>query len=124
MGDTVTELSKGSTTGVIVALAVSVPPLYFAVMVAIADALTAEVCTFRLNAFSPLGTTTLAGTGNAALLLVNVTVAPPEGAAALNVTTRLALAPPITLVGETAMPVNVGSTTGAMTTLAVFTAPL
>ena len=66
----------------------------------------------------------LAGTGYAVLLLDNVTVDPPAGAAELRATESTALVPPVTALGITETDVSVGKTTGAMMTVAVFVAPL
>lgn len=121
---TATELSEGSTTGVIVTLAVCVPPLYFAVIVAVVFAVTAVVCTVTLACFWPACTVMVAGTVIAALLLASVTAAPPAGAAALSVTLSCALAPPVRLAGETATELSVGSVTGVSVMLADCDAPL
>lgn len=49
------------------------------------EAFTAVVVAITTNSFSPAGTVTVAGSGNAVLLLlVSVTAAPPCGAAAVN----------------------------------------
>jgi len=96
-----------------------VPPLYFAVTVTLVEAVTAVVRTLTLNDLAPAGTTRVAGTGNAALVLESVTVAPPAGAAALRLTERFTLAPPTTLACETETEVSVGSTTGATVAAAV-----
>ncbi len=66
------------------------------------DALTAMVVTVKLALVVPAGTVTLAGTvATALLLLVSVTTAPPEGAAALKVAVPVAEVGPTTLVGLT-----------------------
>jgi hypothetical protein len=58
------------------------------------------VLTVKLALVWPADTVTLDGTVAAdVLLLVRVTVAPPEGAAALRVTVPVELFPPLTLVG-------------------------
>jgi len=57
---------------------------------------------------APAATVTLAGTCAAAvLLLLNPTVAPPVGAAPLNVTVPVDEVPPVTLVGFTVTDDNV-----------------
>ena len=61
---------------------------------------TAPVVTVNVAVVAPAATITLAGTCAAVeLLLLNVTVAPPVGAAPLKVTVPVADAPPVTLVG-------------------------
>jgi hypothetical protein len=60
------------------------------------EALTALVVNVNVAAVEPEDTTTLAGTvATAVLLLVNVTVEPPEGAALARVIIPVALAPPM-----------------------------
>lgn len=70
-------------------------------MVAVVDALTAEVATANVAVLAPAGTVTLAGTDAAALLLESDTVAPADGAAPDNVTVPWAPEPPVTLAGLT-----------------------
>jgi hypothetical protein len=61
---------------------------------------TALVITENVAVVAPAATVTLAGTCAAVvLLLVNPTVAPPVGAAPLNVTVPVDDVPPVTLVG-------------------------
>ena len=58
------------------------------------------VLTVKVALVWPAATVTLEGTvATDVLLLVRVTVAPPEGAAALRVTVPVELLPPLTLVG-------------------------
>lgn len=74
---------------------------------------TEEVVMVKAAVVDPAGTDTLTGTCAAAvLLLLNVTVAPPVGAAALKVTVPCELLPPTTLVGFS---VNVLKLTGGVT---------
>src|SRR5215831_10459783 len=69
-------------------------------MVRLVAVLTALVVIVNVALVAPAGTTTLAGTcATAVLLLLSVTVAPPVGAAPLNVTVPCELLPPTTLVG-------------------------
>ncbi len=59
-----------------------------------------DVLTVKVALVAPAGTNTLEGTRAAPLLLESATVAPPAGAAPLNVTVPVEVCrPPITLVG-------------------------
>ena len=61
------------------------------------------VVTEKVAVVAPAATVTLAGICAAVvLLLVSVTVAPPAGAAPLNVTVPVEELPPVTVVGLTA----------------------
>lgn len=60
---------------------------------------TLVVVTVNVAVVAFAATVTLAGTCAAALLLDNVTTAPPAGAAELNVTVPVDGLPPVTLVG-------------------------
>lgn len=64
-----------------------------------AVAVTEEVATVKFAVVAPAPTVTLAGTDAAAWLLDSVTVAPPAGAAPLNVTVPVEELLPTTLVG-------------------------
>lgn len=69
-------------------------------MVTVVDAATALVLTVNVALVAPAATVTLDGTVAAeVLLLESVTVAPPAGAAPLNVTVPVEEFPPVTLVG-------------------------
>ena len=69
-------------------------------MVTVVDAATALVLTVNVALVAPAATVTLDGTVAAAVLLLeSVTVAPPAGAAPLNVTVPVEEFPPVTLVG-------------------------
>jgi hypothetical protein len=57
------------------------------------------VATVKLALVCPAPTVTFAGTVAAALLLDNVTIVPPLGAAAVRVTVPVELAPPLTVLG-------------------------
>jgi hypothetical protein len=64
---------------------------------------TALVVTEKVAVVAPAATVTLAGTWAAAVLLLDsVTVAPPVGAAPLNITVPVEELPPVTLAGLTA----------------------
>jgi len=61
---------------------------------------TALVATVKVALVAPAATVTLAGVlATAVLLLESVTVAPPDGAAALKVTVPVDEFPPVTLAG-------------------------
>jgi len=69
-------------------------------MVTAVDAVTALVATVNVALVAPAATVTLDGVlATVVLLLESVTVAPPEGAAAVNVTVPVDEFPPVTLVG-------------------------
>jgi len=69
-------------------------------MVTVVDAATALVLTVNVAAVAPAATVTLEGTVAAVVLLLeSATVAPPAGAAPLNVTVPVEEFPPVTLVG-------------------------
>src|SRR2546426_7139343 len=70
-------------------------------MLTVVDAATALVLTANVALVAPAATVTLEGTVAAAVLLLeSATVAPPAGAAPLNVTVPVEdCVPPITLVG-------------------------
>lgn len=93
-----------SAAGLIVRVAVCVPPVIVAVVI---DA-TAVVFTVKFPAVAPAATVTLAGTVAAPLLLDRDTTMPPEGAGPFNVTVPVELLPPTTLVGFTATEDTVG----------------
>jgi hypothetical protein len=63
-------------------------------------ALTATVVTVNVALVAPAATVTLVGTvATEVLLLLSVTTAPPVGAALLNVTVPVDVAPPVTELG-------------------------
>jgi len=69
-------------------------------MVTVVEEATALVLTVNVALVAPAATVTLDGTVDAAaLLLESATVAPPAGAAPLNVTVPVEEFPPVTLVG-------------------------
>jgi hypothetical protein len=98
-------LRLGAAGVVVPGLTVSVTvldvPPNEAVIVDEVVAVTVLVVTVKLALVAPDGTVTLAGTPVAVELSDNDTVAPPLGAAALNVTVPVEELPPATLVGLT-----------------------
>jgi len=74
--------------------------MYEAEIVAEVEKRTMDVFTVKVALVAPAMTVTLEGTRAAPLLLESATVAPPAGAAPLNVTVPVEVCrPPITLVG-------------------------
>src|SRR5258708_7354596 len=69
-------------------------------MVTAVDAVTALVATVKVALVAPAATVTLdRGLAAVVVLLESVTAAPPDGAAAVNVTVPVDEFPPVTLVG-------------------------
>jgi hypothetical protein len=88
------------TGGATVSTALWLLPEAAAVMVTAVDVATVRVVTVKVVLVLPAGTVTLAGTVAAAVLpLVSVTTVPPVGAAPLNVTVPVEVAPEVTDVG-------------------------
>jgi hypothetical protein len=95
-------------------LAIRVVPLYEAEMVTEVETRTMEVFTVKVALVAPSGTNTLEGTLAAPLLLERITVAPPAGAGALNVTLPVEdCTPPITVLGFSVSEESVGGGGGA-----------
>jgi hypothetical protein len=95
-------------------------------MVTVVDAATALVLTVNVALVAPATTATLEGTRAAPLLLESATVAPPAGAAPLNVTVPVEdCVPPITLVGLSVSDERVagGGAAGVTASEAVLVAP-
>src|SRR5437660_8691876 len=88
-------------------------------MVTAVDAVTTLVLTVKVALAAPAGTVTLEGTVAAAVLLLeSATVAPPAGAAPLNVTVPVEdCVPPITLVGLSVSDESVAGGGGAGATV-------
>ena len=87
-------------------------------MVAAVDAVTTPVLTVKVALVAPAATVTLEGTRAAPLLLESATVAPPAGAAPLNVTVPVEdCVPPITLVGLSVSDESVAGGGGAGATV-------
>ena len=85
-------------------------PLYEAEIVEEVEMRTIDVLIVKDAAVAPAGTVTLVGTLAAALLLESVTVAPPAGAGALNVTVPVEdCRPPTTVDGFRLNDERVGS---------------
>ena len=85
-----------------------------------------DVLTVKVALVAPAGTNTLEGTRAAPLLLESATVAPPAGAAPLNVTVPVEdCVPPITLVGLSVSEESVGAggAAGVTASEAVLVAP-
>src|SRR5207245_2394007 len=96
-------------------------------MVTVVEAATALVLTVNAALVAPAGTVTLEGTlATVVLLLESVIVAPPVGAAPLNVTVPVEEFPPVTLVGfnETEERVAGGGDAGVTVSEADLLAPL
>jgi hypothetical protein len=90
---------------------VRVAPPYTPVIVAEADVVTALVVIENVALVAPAATVTLAGTpASAALLLVSVTTAPPDGAVALRVAVPCDPAPPTTEDGLSVITESAGVT--------------
>ena len=89
----------GGAGGLSVNAAVRVTPPKRAEIVADVDAVTEVVVTVKFALVAPAGTVTLAGAVVALELSESETVAPPLGAAALNVTVPVDALPPTTLLG-------------------------
>jgi len=93
-------------------------------MVTGVDAVTVLVLTVKVALLAPAATVTLAGTVAAAVLsLIRETAAPPVGAGPLNVTVPVDCAPPVTLIGLSAIAESVAEPCGATLSEAVLVAP-
>ena len=115
----------GAGCGVIVRLAVRVTPSVPEIT-AVVFAVTALVLTANVALVAPAATVTLAGTVAAGWLLDRVIVAPPAGAAPLNVTVPVEAFPPTTLVGLSESVESVtgaGAPAGVIVSVAVPTTP-
>src|SRR5690242_16972922 len=88
-----------SAPGIMVSEPLLLEPRYAAVIVTGVSRETAVVVAANVAILLPAGTATEAGTATAELSLTSKTVMPPEGAAALSVTTPVAGAPPETAAG-------------------------
>ena len=124
--DTELRASPPLVLAVTVTIADRLLPLYVAITTAVAVAVIVLDCTEMLVVLWPAGTVTLDGTGSAMLFEERLIVAPPDGACALSVTDRVALAPPATGLGLIEKPVSVGrlGVVGVTVTLAVWVPPL
>src|SRR5262245_12335267 len=96
----VTVTVSAGVAGDTVSVAILVRPPNVAEMVTDVDAVTVLVVTVNVVLLLPAGTVTLGRTVTAVVLLLSSeTLAPPVGAAALNVTVPCEEVPPVTLVG-------------------------
>ena len=88
-----------ATVDMMLSGAVTLAPLYLAVMVAVVEVVTAVVVTTKVAVEYPAATLTVAGTVAEGLLLLKTTDAPPLGAGLLKITAPVEGLPPGTLVG-------------------------
>ena len=97
--------------GLTVRFAFTDPPLYVAVIVTDAVAVTAWLVAVNVAAVAPAGIVSDAGTFAAlVLLLLRAATMPPAGAAVARVTVPVLVAPPETVAGFIASPVSHGFT--------------
>lgn len=127
VGLRVSEAIVGSNTGLTVSVAVFVVLPKVAEIVTLVDAVTALVVTVNVALVAPAATVTLEGVlATAVLLLARETIAPPAGAAPLNVTVPVEdCIPPVTAVGFSvkAEIVTGGGAAGFTVNDAVFVVP-
>lgn len=117
VGFTETEETAGEMTISVVACV----PLKLAVMLTGVGEATGNVVTWNVAVVAPADTVTLIGTVAAAvLLLVRVTTAPPEGAAAFSAKVPVEDVPPVTVSGLT----ETEETAGGLTVSVVLCMPL
>jgi hypothetical protein len=96
--------------GLTVSTAVLVTSPYTAEMVDVLTAITALLVTANVAVVAPAATVTFAGTmATVVLLLDRVTTAPPTGAAAVNETLAVDVAPPVTVAGFNVNPASTGA---------------
>ena len=88
-------LTNGVTAGFRLIAYVAITPLACAVNVAVCAVVTDDTAAVNPALVAPPGTSTEAGTATAALLLLNATVRPPDGAAAVNETVQTSLPVPL-----------------------------
>jgi hypothetical protein len=105
---TIEDRVGGVPAGVTVSVAVCVDVPKVAVIVAEVVVVTAVVFTANVALVAPAATVTLAGTVAAGMLLERDTVAPPYAPGPLRVTVPVEGDPPVTLLGLSDRPVNVG----------------
>jgi hypothetical protein len=109
---TVADCAAGFTDSVAVLVALPKTPL----IVTAVDAVTPVVPIAKFALSAPAATVTFAGTlATVALLLDSATLAPPMGAAVVNVTVPVAGAPPTTLVGLTVTVDKLGPAAAGLT---------
>ncbi len=111
--------------GFTVSVAVRVTPANTAEMLAEVEVVTEVVVIVKFALVAPADTVTLAGVAAALELSERVTIAPPLGAAALNVTVPVEEFPPVTVVGlsETADSVAPVDALGLSVSVALLVTP-
>jgi hypothetical protein len=115
----------GGAGGFTVSVAVFVVPVDDAEVVTGVEVVTAKVDRLKTPVCEPAATVIVAGTLTAALLLDSETAWPPDGAAAVNVTTPCAPLPPVTADGDSCSDCIVTAPAAVVTVrLAVRVAPL
>src|SRR5436190_97197 len=99
-GLTLTPTNAAGPAGFSVSVTILDAPTHVAVMLACVTAVIAFVLTVNVALVAPAATVTDGSTvATLGLLLVNVTTAPPAGAAALSVTLPVLFAPPVSVAG-------------------------
>ena len=121
----VCEGGGGGADGFTVRVAVFVVPVDVAEMVTGVDTVTGDVEMLKTPVCEPAATVIVAGTVTPVLLLDSETDCPPDGAAAVNVTTPCAPLPPVTVDGDSCSDCIVTAPAAVVTLrIAVRVAPL
>lgn len=105
MGETLTPARSGVR---IVRLAFEVAPFNVPEIVAVTVLVTVVVVTVNVPEVEPAAITKEAGTVALVLLELSVTVTPPEGAGPFRLAVPVEEVPPVTVVGDTVIPVKAG----------------